>query len=268
MRFLLLFLLLAGPLAAGEVTPLPRAHAHNDYEHPRPLLDALEQGFCSLEADIHLVNGELLVAHDPEEVQPGKTLEKLYLAPLAERVRRHGGRVYPNGPPVILLVDIKTEAESTYRELKGVLAKHRGMLTSFRDGKIETNAVIVILSGNRPAATLVAENDRFAAFDGRLVDVGKNHSTAFMPLISDNWRTHFTWNGEGEIPEAELKKLREIVVRVHAEKRMIRFWATPDTERAWAVLHKAGVDLLNTDNLSGLASFLKTKPPAAFKPGK
>ena len=37
-------------------TPLPRAHAHNDYEHPRPLLDALSHGFCSVEADVHLVD--------------------------------------------------------------------------------------------------------------------------------------------------------------------------------------------------------------------
>src|SRR4030095_12119754 len=45
-------------------TPLLRAHAHNDYEHTRPLLDALEQGFCSVEADIYLIDGELRVAHD------------------------------------------------------------------------------------------------------------------------------------------------------------------------------------------------------------
>jgi hypothetical protein len=29
---------------------LTRAHAHNDYHHPRPLLDALDHGFCSVEA--------------------------------------------------------------------------------------------------------------------------------------------------------------------------------------------------------------------------
>lgn len=31
-------------VAAG-VQPLERAHAHNDYEHPRPLADALDHGF-------------------------------------------------------------------------------------------------------------------------------------------------------------------------------------------------------------------------------
>ena len=49
---------------AAEPTPLVHAHAHNDYEHKRPLFDALEQGFCSVEADVWLVEGKLLVAHE------------------------------------------------------------------------------------------------------------------------------------------------------------------------------------------------------------
>src|SRR5688500_5242918 len=39
---------------------LPHAHAHNDYLHDRPLLDALDHGFNSVEADIFLVDGQLL----------------------------------------------------------------------------------------------------------------------------------------------------------------------------------------------------------------
>ena len=36
----------------------PAFHAHNDYLHSRPLLDALDQGFDSVEADVFLVNEE------------------------------------------------------------------------------------------------------------------------------------------------------------------------------------------------------------------
>src|SRR5690606_7390192 len=88
-------------LAQDEIRlgkPLPGAHAHNDYEHARPLLDALEHGFCGIEADIHLRNGELLVGHDPEDLAPERTLEKLYLRPLNDLVKENGGRVYPGGP--------------------------------------------------------------------------------------------------------------------------------------------------------------------------
>src|ERR1044071_3148402 len=81
------------PLFAAEPTALMRAHAHNDYEHPRPLFDALDQGFGNVEADIYLVNGDLLVAHDPVDLDPSRTLESLYLAPLAARVKANNGSV-------------------------------------------------------------------------------------------------------------------------------------------------------------------------------
>src|SRR5437660_12843662 len=94
------------------VTPVTRAHAHNDYEHPRPLFDALDQGFCSVEADIYLVDGQLLVAHNRPDVKPERTLEKLYLDPLRARAKTTHGQIYPGGPPFWLLIDVKTEAKS------------------------------------------------------------------------------------------------------------------------------------------------------------
>ncbi|MGO4759075.1 hypothetical protein AB4212_62455, partial [Streptomyces sp. 2MCAF27] len=98
--------------------PLARAHAHNDYEHPHPLTDALSHGFGSVEADIWLVDGQLLVAHDAEDLDPTRTLESLYLDPLARRVKQHGGRVYRGHDLTLqLLIDIKTAGEPTYLEL-------------------------------------------------------------------------------------------------------------------------------------------------------
>ena len=61
----------------AQPKPLTNVHAHNDYEHKRPLFDALDHGFCSVEADVHLVDGQLLVAHSRLEVTPGKTLQAL-----------------------------------------------------------------------------------------------------------------------------------------------------------------------------------------------
>src|SRR5687767_11068633 len=98
------------------VKPLPQAHAHNDYEHSRPLFDALDHGFCSVEADIWLAPEGLLVGHDKRDLKPGRTLQSLYLEPLRERVQANGGRIYAGGPMFYLLIDVKTEVEGTYAE--------------------------------------------------------------------------------------------------------------------------------------------------------
>ena len=255
---------------AGGPIPLQRAHAHNDYEHDRPLHDALDRGFTSVEADVHLVDGRLLVAHDPEDVQEDLTLQSLYLDPLREQVRRNGGRVYPDGPQFTLLVDVKTGAEETYAALREVLQAYEEMLTTFGPDGQTDGAIVVIISGNRARETMAGEPVRYAAYDGRLEDLDSDGPATFIPLISDKWTSHFTWMGTGDMPESERKKLHRIVETAHAQGRRVRFWATPDDhsrarEAVWHELVSAGVDLINTDDLGGLQQFLLENDPAIGK---
>ncbi len=258
---LLLLTGVAGAAEAGAVQPLQQAHAHNDYEHARPLLDALARGFCSVEADIWLVNGELLVAHDLRDAKPGRTLQSLYLDPLAERVRRNGGRVFAGGPEFTLLVDVKSNATNTYAALRPVLARYERMLTQFAARGIETNAVTIVISGNRARAVMETEVTRLAAYDGRLADLdAPSVSPGLIPLVSDNWTLHFKWRGrpeDGAFPAEERSKLRMTVAKAHQQGRRIRLWATPDQPAMWRELRDAGVDLINTDKLEGLSGFLR-----------
>ncbi|MVO84873.1 hypothetical protein GPA10_08850 [Streptomyces sp. p1417] len=246
--------------------PLAQAHAHNDYEHPRPLLDALDHRFTSVEADIFLVGGELLVAHDPEDLDPTRTLASLYLDPLAARVRSHQGSVYRHWHGQFqLLIDIKTEGASTYRELDRQLRRHRHLFTTYTDGKVRRSAVTAVISGDRAArGPMEAQRVRRAFYDGRLADLGTAAPASFIPLISDNWSLNFTWRGVGPIPSAERAKLRGIVSAAHRRGQRVRFWATPDLpgparDAVWGELLAAGVDHLNTDDLAGLQTFLDAR---------
>ncbi len=60
----------------------------------------------------------------------------------------------------------------------------------------------------------------------------------------------------GAMPEAEQKKLRDYVKTAHTHGRLVRFWATPEKQVVWTELADAGVDLIGTDDLPGLRSFL------------
>jgi hypothetical protein len=241
----------------ATVKPLANAHAHNDYLHPRPLLDALDCGFTNVEADIFLVDGKLLVAHEKKDLKPERTLQALYLDPLRKRVADNGGSVYPGGAPFTLLVDIKSAAEPTYAALAKVLAEYGDIVSVVRGSKLVRKAVDVVISGNRPRDVMEAEVVRYAGLDGRLADLDSDISPNFMPLISDNWMLAFKWRGEGPISEAERAKLVQAVDKAHAHGRRIRFWATPDRESVWRELYDRDVDLINTDDLAGLEKFLR-----------
>ncbi|MCX5053662.1 MULTISPECIES: phosphatidylinositol-specific phospholipase C/glycerophosphodiester phosphodiesterase family protein [unclassified Streptomyces] len=243
--------------------PLWRAHAHNDYDHPRPLFDALDHRFGSVEADIFLVGDQLLIAHDPSQLDPTRTLESLYLDPLAAIVKANRGSVYRGyRRPLQLLIDIKTEGSSTYLELDRHLQRYQHLFTTCVHGRVHPGAITNVISGDRAARTpMEAQTVRRAFYDGRLTDLGTAAPASFVPLISDNWQLNFTWLGEGTFPEAERHKLRGIIRQAHARGQKVRFWNTPDLagparDALWAELLAAGVDYFNTDDLAGLEAFL------------
>jgi Glycerophosphoryl diester phosphodiesterase family len=244
------------------VTPLKQAHAHNDYEHKRPLFDALDQGFCSVEADIFLVDDQLLVGHTKKDLTRERTLEKLYLDPLRERIKAHGGKVYAGGPTVFLLIDVKTEAKATYAVLAKVLTRYSDILSVARGDKFEAKAVTAVISGNCDRQAIIAQKERFAAIDGRPSDLDSDTPAHLIPWISASWGSLFKWKGEGPIPEAELAKLREITAKAHKHGRLVRFWATPENPVVWDQLLSGGVDLLNTDQLPEMRKFLTSRTHA------
>ncbi|MDN3027791.1 phosphatidylinositol-specific phospholipase C/glycerophosphodiester phosphodiesterase family protein [Streptomyces sp. S.PB5] len=249
--------------------PLWRAHAHNDYEHERPLFDALDHRFGSVEADIFLVGDQLLIGHTVDDLDPSRTLESLYLDPLARIVKANRGSVYRgHRRPLQLLIDIKTEGSSTYLELDRHLQRYKHLFTTYAHGRVFPGPVTAVISGDRAARTpMEAQTVRRAFYDGRLADLGSSAPASFISLISDNWTLNFTWQGVGAFPDAERQKLRGIVQTAHARGQQVRFWATPDVagparDALWGELLAADVDYLNTDDLAGLEAFLDARRSA------
>ncbi len=263
-NFLLLtlfaFLLVVNRSMAYAQVVLPsalvNAHAHNDYAHKRPLFDALEQGFCSVEADIHLVDGQLLVAHDRRDVKPERTLQALYLDPLRAQARKNRGRIYRDSPMFYLMIDVKADAEATYSALREVLKQYADILTEFGEKRLRKRAVTVVISGARAVETMKAEKRRFAGIDGRLSDLESGLPPTVFPWISDDWNSVFKWRGTGDFPEEQKQKLKTLIETAHKHGYKVRFWGAPNSEAIWRVHKEAGVDLINADNLIGLREFL------------
>lgn len=236
--------------------------SHNDYEQETPLFNALSLGSQMIEADIHLIGEQIYVNHDhPEYFEDTPLLERLYIQPLKHIISENEGKVLPESSlPFYLIIDIKTEAESTYEALITLLEPYNELFHRKEGGKWIDGPIRLLISGNRPL--LVAESDnRIGLLDGRISDIGKGYSSELYPLISDNWNNYFMWDGIGEIPDDELDMLHEFVSSVHQENKMIRFWATPDNENLWEILIESGVDVINVDDLEGIRKFLDISYP-------
>jgi hypothetical protein len=269
-RSLVFFLAFIAGCAQAEIIPLIHAHAHNDYEHTRPLFDALSHGFCSVEADIHLVDGKLLVAHNLRDTSPEKTLEAMYLEPLRKLAKGHNGKIYGSEPRFFLLIDLKSDFAKIYPVLRKVLEGYSDLVTQWKmepepragigKWKSYSNTVTVVLTGNAQTATFPKETGRFAGIDGHLDRLPSMKPGDAVLWISENWKSFFHWNGKGAIPPEERAKLLDYVERVHGKGKLIRFWNAPENPTFWTEMARDGVDLLNTDDLAGLENFLLSHP--------
>jgi len=253
----LFILCIFGFPANAQVKPLKNAHAHNDYRHKHPLCDAMHCGFSSFEADIFLKKGKLIVSHISPFLKHN-TLEQLYLKPLYDSITKNKGTVYAAFPgPVILLIDIKSDADKTYAALQPLLEKYASILTWAENGKVHDGAVTIILSGHKPSAGVQQESHRLAFIDQPLLNVAASEKdSAVYPLASCKYSSVMSWKGQGKVDRTEEAELRTLVASAHAQGKKVRLWASPENKEVWKMLLKNGVDLINTDQLEELKEFL------------
>lgn len=234
---------LAGFLLQSDFLFLDRAHSHNDYTRAKPLIEALENGFASVEVDVFLVDGKLLVGHNKSDLNPEKTIESMYMKPIEARLKENGGWVYPRIEKTFwVLVDIKENGSAVYEAFKKTLTQFP--LLKYDPAKVSVRFVI---SGDRPVDAIVQDKGAYAGLDGRWADMDKGYSAEMMPWVSEDWNTHFKWRSIGGFPRLQADKLTDMVLKVRSQKRKSRFWGAPDTIASWDAQWRAGVDLINTD---------------------
>lgn len=240
---------------------LPFSHAHNDYLHDLPLREAVSRGFTSVEADVHLVGGELYLGHWVPQIAPLRMLKTVYLDPLNQLMCRQNGKVYANYDGIFyLMIDVKTDSLATYLALRQLLLQYP---------VFQCNPHFqVFISGNRAMHHIQSDDEQVAGVDGRLPDLNKQKKADGMPVVSDNFRKYFKWRGKGPMPAPEAAQLRAYANDAHRQGKKLRFWNIPDQPDAWETLLKAGVDFISTDDLKGLAQFLMSREKAGLQPDK
>lgn len=142
--------------------PVP-CHSHNDYWRPRPLIDAISVGCCSVEADVWLVEGDLYVGHRLQDLDMNKSLRDMYLKPVLEMLDQHQEHNvpsptsserasffhrYPN-QTLVLLIDFKDAGLEAFHLLQQQLQplKDKGYLTYYDGHERIDRALTVVATG-------------------------------------------------------------------------------------------------------------------------
>jgi len=227
-------------------------HSHNDYLRTQPFFNAYENQFSSIEMDVFLVGDELLVAHDKKDIDPDRTIEKLYLQPLLDQILKNGGKAYAGKAKLQFLIDIKTEAEPALR----CLEKKLKPLRHYFDGVNNSNAIRIVISGNMPSPERFHLFDEIFYFDGRSTVNYSSKQLERVPMFSASFEKFSTWKGIGEFNANEYIQVKSFVDSVHCLDKKVRFWGTPDTQTLWKTFITLEVDYINTDSPAELSFFL------------
>ena len=234
------FLLFVFHQSIGQAYTTQNAHSHNDYEQQTPFHLAYNEGFGSIEADIHLVDDQLLVGHDSKSLVKDRTLESLYLQPILAYNQ-------PNRK-LQLLIDIKTDAIKTIDQLVKLLSKYPG-ITNNKNIKI-------VLSGNAPSEELFLNYPSFIWFDGRLNKTYTPAQLAKVALISEDYYKVIEYKPKWPLDSAASIKIKSFINKVHQLGKPVRLWASPDQPAAWEAFVQLGVDYINTDKINELSDYL------------
>jgi alkaline phosphatase len=223
---------------AQEYKPF-KLHSHNDYLRKVPFWEAFGAGCASIEADVILQDGELMVAHERATIKKERTLKSLYLSPIQKA--KELSLVDEFG--FHLMIDIKTEAYATLEVLIKQLNEFEPMLYS----PANQNGLKIIVSGNRPKVEDYNDYPSWILFDYQSRSLNDQLPWEKIGMVSLNFRQFSVWNGEGRIVEKEKEKLISFIQQVHSFDKPVRFWGTPDSQSAWKAFYDLGIDYINTD---------------------
>ncbi len=248
-------LLLLLVISKAQSVKLPNAFAHNDYRHKRPLLDALENGFTYVEADIYLRGNKLIVSHILPILKKNRTLEELYFKPLLDYIKDKNSEQHIR-THITLMIDIKSNAHKTFAALAVLLEKYKAIISTYEDGKVYLRDVTIVITGHKPLFLFQNNLCRNVFLDEDLQMVGQQMEMSNNPIASCKYSRILKWKGRGAISVAEREILKAYVDKAHKNGFKVRLWASPERKTVWDELLKCNVDLINTNKLEKLRDFL------------
>lgn len=235
-------------------------HSHNDYWQSQPFYTAYYAGMQSIEADIFLRDGKLMVAHDAKEINAEHTLKALYLDPVAKLYRKNGAAAFADKTKQLqLLIDVKESYKQTLPVLVKTLEQYGDLFNPVKN----PNAIKVIVTGGRPKPEGFKDYPKWLFFDG---EVNWNYDAASLAqtgLISADLKDYTDWNGKG-LPE-NIPGIKQAIAKADSLGLRFRFYGTHDSPNAWQQLINLGVYWVNTDHPKTLELFLDQRERSSFQ---
>ena len=219
------------------------------------------------------------MGHSRDALSPNLTFKGLYVEPLIHELeaKNREAVMHPADAPrglfdvdptqtLVLLLDVKAEPAKTWPLLAQSLEplRGRGWLTSVRGEKINTGPVTVVVTGKLPAYILERGADGMnnpcdIFLDAPLSTLGDSpFHTNNSYWASDSFAKKIGHVWLGRLHPGQIHRVRQHVKEAHSRGLKVRYWGLPVwplplRDNVWKTLVQEGVDIVNVDDLTGVA---------------
>ena len=106
-----------------------KIHSHNDYTHAKPLLQAYAYQAYQIEVDVFLIGDSLIVAHSKKDNNLSRTINTMYLDPIANLIKDEAKRGIKSKYDFRLMIDLKDSWENYHNENSDIPTSYISTMT-------------------------------------------------------------------------------------------------------------------------------------------
>lgn len=246
-----------GTFAQKNTKPIISAQ---NFTNKTGLWESIGKGVFNFQADAMYIYGKIYVTPLMPDSANHKlpTLTEAYLYPLYSQFKKNNGEIIPGySGDVFLILNLVGQPVQAYKQLAVEMRPFSDMLTYKIEGNTHLGKLRILLKDKAQLEKINAIKPSFLGLVGSLSDIDKNVDSQIMPLIEVDFNELTSWKGIGNIPFEDFTKIKNIVAKVHAQKKKISIGNCPSHKTVADLISSSNADFVNTIDIERMSVFFK-----------
>lgn len=222
------------------------------------LWESTGNGIYNYQADVMYIYGKLYVTTLMPDSAGHKlpTLTETYLYPLYNLFKKNNGEIIPGySGDVFLILNLMAQPVQIYKQLAVEMRPFQEMLSYKIESAEHQGKLRILIKDKSQLDKINGIRPGFLGLVGNSGDIDKNVDSGTMPLIELDFSEITRWKGIGNIPFEDFMKLKDLVNKVHAQKKKISLINCPANKTMADLVQTSKVDFINTSEATRMAGF-------------
>lgn len=258
--FIGIFAILLIQMGYPQKNAKPIISSHN-FNNKTELWESIGNGILNYQADVMYIYGKLYVTPTMPDSAGHKlpTLIDAYLYPLYNQFKKNKGEILPGYPgDVFLILNFTAQPLQVYKQLATEMRPFTEMLTFKVDGVNHPGKLRILIKDKAQLDKINSIKPGFLGLAGNMSDIDKNVDSYQMPLIEVDFSELTNWKGTGNIPFEDFIKIKDLVTKVHAQKKKISLINCPSNKTVADLIQTSKADFINSQEALRMAGFFET----------